>query len=64
MNLEDVVSSTTKKLEAIEAVRLDVLRAAVSTFRALYLDTGKYAFLVQAQSLRDELRKLEAACGC
>jgi len=63
MNLEDVVDSVERKLEAARSVRLDRLRKAVNTFRAMYLDTGKRIFLVHAQDLREELRKLEVACG-
>lgn len=50
----------TRKLEVIEDLNLEALRASVRALQAAFLDSGQYALLKIANNLNKELRKLEA----
>lgn len=58
--IEDAVLGATRKLEVLEDLNLDALRAAVRTLQASFLDSGHFIALKVASNLRKELRKLEA----
>jgi hypothetical protein len=60
MDIEEAVLGAVDKLEALESINVEALRAGVRALQAAYLDTGRSALLKIAHNLKIEIRKLEA----
>ena len=59
-DFRDAVLQATDKLEVLEEVNTEALRAAVRALQAGFLDNGHYVLLRIAENLRKELVKLES----
>jgi hypothetical protein len=57
--IEDAAKSVIEKLEVLQELELEPLRAAVRCLQASFLDTGHFVALRIAHNLNKELRKLE-----
>lgn len=59
VEMDEAYSHVVRKLEVLEELNLEALRAAVRALQASFLDSGHYVALRIANNLNRELRKLE-----